>query len=154
MSAYFCDSSALVKRYVTEPGTDWVTSTIDPKIDGLVFIARITLVEVASAIFRKERNGHISAEDTIASIIRLESDCDGEFFNVEITEHLIQKAVKLTKTYGLRGYDAVQLAAALQTQEMRKELSLSALLFLSADNELNAAAVNEGLRVENPNEHK
>jgi hypothetical protein len=62
--------------------------------------------------------------------------------------------VKLAKKYGLRGYDAIQLAAALQTQEMRARSSLSALLFLSADKELNTAAVNEGLRVENPNEYE
>lgn len=153
MSVYFCDSSALVKRYVTEPGTDWLTSTIDPKTNEFVFIARIAFVEVASAIFRKTRNGHISEADGNASIIRLESDCYGEFFNIEITEPLIRKAVKLAKAYGLRGYDAVQLAAALQTQEMRTESSLSALLFLSADKELNTAAVKEGLRVENPNEY-
>lgn len=57
MSAFFGDSSALVKRYANETSSVWLTTTIDPKFGNYVFIARITFVEVVSAITRKERGG-------------------------------------------------------------------------------------------------
>ena len=55
MSVYFGDSSALVKRYVSETGSTWLTATIDPKAGSRVFVAHITIVEIVSAIARKER---------------------------------------------------------------------------------------------------
>ncbi|MDQ3634782.1 MAG: type II toxin-antitoxin system VapC family toxin [Acidobacteriota bacterium] len=59
MSVYFGDSSALVKRYVTETGSAWLTATIDPKIGSRIYIAHITVVEVVSAITRREKGGHL-----------------------------------------------------------------------------------------------
>ena len=153
MAAYFCDSSALVKRYITEKGSTWLTAKLDPKVGNFVFIARITFVEVISAISRKERGGHISAVDAITAQTRFETDYLGEFFNLEITETLIKDSAILAKTYALRGYDAVQLAAALQTQQTRTTSNLTPLTFLSSDSVLNDAALSEGFTVDDPNNH-
>jgi uncharacterized protein len=57
VKAYFFDSSALVKRYTIETGTPWVESTIS---QNPVYLARITVVEVISAIERRKRAGNIS----------------------------------------------------------------------------------------------
>ena len=76
-----------------------------------------------------------------------------EFVSVEITETLILEAAKLSEKHALRGYDTVQLAAVLQTQSKRAARSLPPLTLLSADTDLNAAAVSEGLTVDNPNNH-
>ena len=59
----------------------------------------------------------------------------------------------LADRYGLRGYDAVQLAAAVAAQARLSRISNSRLIFVSADNDLNNAALAEGLAVENPNDH-
>jgi hypothetical protein len=48
----------------------------------------------------------------------------------------------------LRGYDAVQLAAALEVHSHAPSLTL-----LSADAGLNAAGAAEGLAVDDPNNH-
>lgn len=42
MGAYYCDSSALVKRYANEPGTLWVRSLTDPQAGHDIFTAHIT----------------------------------------------------------------------------------------------------------------
>ena len=60
MRAYYFDSSALVKRYIQETGTAWVRSlsrrgTTDP-----IYVARITAVEVCSAVARRARAGGLS----------------------------------------------------------------------------------------------
>ena len=70
-----------------------------------------------------------------------------------LSTSLVNEAVSLARKYALRGYDAVQLASALQTQNKRANAGLLPLTLLSADTDLNAAAVAEGLTVDNPNDH-
>jgi hypothetical protein len=59
----------------------------------------------------------------------------------------------LAQTHGLRGYDAVQLAAALEVNALCVASGLPTLTFVCADVELNAVATSEGLLVENPNNY-
>lgn len=59
----------------------------------------------------------------------------------------------LSETYGLRGYDAIQLAAGRAINSLCLANGLPPLIFVSADNELNAAAIGEGLMIKNPNSH-
>lgn len=117
MAAYFCDTSALVKRYVAETGSAWLTATIAPQAGNYVFIARIAFVEVISAIARRERGKHISPTDAKTAQTQFETDYSSEFFNVEISENLINEAANLAGKHALRGYDAVQLAAALKPRK-------------------------------------
>ena len=60
MAAYFFDSSAIVKRYISETGSGWVTSMSDISTNNRIYIARITAVEVVSAITRRKRGGSLS----------------------------------------------------------------------------------------------
>jgi len=45
MSAYFLDSSALVKRYIAEIGSDWVVGLCNPTLKNDVFIAATNSLE-------------------------------------------------------------------------------------------------------------
>ncbi len=60
MAVYFFDSSALVKRHVSESGSDWVRSLTRAKAAHTLYIARITAVEIISAITRRQRGGSLS----------------------------------------------------------------------------------------------
>lgn len=60
MAAYLFDSSAVVKRYVVETGTAWVSSIADLASGNRIYLARITFVEVISAITRKTRGSGLS----------------------------------------------------------------------------------------------
>lgn len=53
MADYFLDSSALVKRYVQETGTAWVRGLTRRNARHDLYVARITAVEVTSAIARR-----------------------------------------------------------------------------------------------------
>ncbi|MBI2301232.1 MAG: nucleic acid-binding protein, partial [Armatimonadetes bacterium] len=53
----------------------------------------------------------------------------------------------------LRGYDAVQLASALSLQQRLPAAGAALDLFVSADADLNRAAVAAGLTVEDPDQH-
>ena len=60
VTAYFLDSSALVKRYVAEVGTAWIQAMTVPAARNALLIARITWVEVLSALIRRQREGGLS----------------------------------------------------------------------------------------------
>ena len=153
MATFFCDSSAIVKRYIAETGSRWISATMNPASGNRIYVARITFVEVVSAITRRERGNHISAADADSARLTFEQDYLKQLRKIEISENLINEAARLANKYALRGYDAVQLAAALETETGRIALGLSPLTLLSADTDLNDAAIAEGLLVDNPNNY-
>lgn len=153
MAAYFLDSSALVKRYAKEVGTSWVFSLVRRSAANHLYIARITGVELVSALTRRERAGRLSASAVAKALARFEREFANRYTTVEVTPRLVATAMKLARAHALRGYDAVQLASAMEVQQARVSRGASPLTLVSADDPLNAAAVAEGLLVDNPNNH-
>jgi predicted nucleic acid-binding protein len=52
MTVYYLDTSALSKRYVQEIGTAWVRALVAPSAGHTLLTARLTMVEVYSALAR------------------------------------------------------------------------------------------------------
>ena len=152
MPAYFLDSSAVLKRYVAEPGSTLVQNLFDPQRANRIAIATITGAEVVAAVARRARGGGIPARDAAQTINDFRSDLVSDFDLVEVSGGLIDEAMRLAERHALRGYDAVQLAAALAFQAISAAAGLTATL-VCADRELNAAAAAEGLIVEDPNNY-
>lgn len=153
MSAYFFDSSAAVKRYTKETGTSWILTLVKPSANNALFLVRITGAEVIAALTRQLRSRRLTAARANKSIRRFEREFTNRYTLVEVDSLLVTEAMNLAKKHGLRGYDAVQLAAAIEVHSRRQRLGLSALVLISADIELNNAALAEGLVVDNPNNH-
>lgn len=80
------------------------------------------------------------------------ADFAREFDLIHITHGVIDEAMKLAERHALRGYDAVQLSAALAAHAAARSAGTSVTL-VSADLELNAAGALEGLGVDDPNKH-
>jgi uncharacterized protein len=153
VAIYLADTSALSKRYVSEPGSIWLRGLLDPATGSTTFVARITAVELIAAITRRERAGSLTPTDAATARVTFRTDLAGEYQVVEVTEALVDRAMVLAETHGVRGYDAVQLAAALEVNALCVTAGLPPLILLSADAELNAAALAQGLAVEDPNAH-
>lgn len=154
MSIFFCDSSMLVKRYLTEIGSAWVANLLDPAAEHMVIIAEITRVEVSAALASRQRaTGGISLEERDRLFKLLVQHSIAEYRTVPISVAVVDRAMLLTQRHRLRGYDAVQLAAALIANEPLITTNLPALTFVSADDDLVIAAKAEGLNAENPNQH-
>ena len=151
MTAYFLDSSILVKRYITERGTVWVQERVDPDIGHLLFIARITWIEVLSAFARRQREGVLDAAESSQLVDLFRADLMEQYQVVEILPALAETAGQLILQHPLRAYDAVQLAAALQVQTALSEAENTNLIFLCADERLLAVANTVGLATDNPN---
>ncbi|OBQ09677.1 MAG: nucleic acid-binding protein [Anabaena sp. LE011-02] len=153
MGIYFIDSSALVKLYVNEIGSAWVLSLFDPNLKNEVFIAAITGVEIIAAITRRSRSRSISMTDATLIRNQFKKELQKNYQIVEITESIINSGMALSEIYGLRGYDAIQLAAGRAVNTICIANGLAPITFVSADKELNAAVVSEGLMIENPNNY-
>jgi hypothetical protein len=137
----FFDTSALAKRYLTEPGSALVRATLRTSP---VVVARVTYAELAASVARAARLGAITDDQRDAIFARLRADFT-KLEVVEVRASLITLVPELVVRHPLRAYDAIQLAAALTVQKRGPSVE-----FWSADEVLCGAAVAEGLRVLNP----
>lgn len=153
MATYFTDSSTLVKRYVRETGSLWVTGLFAPFPHDDVHIVSITAVEIVAALMRRSRSGAVTTAAATAACSLFLTDLPLDYQVVEVSESLISQAILLAQRHKLRGYDAVQLAAGCQVNVLCLSLGLAPIIFVSADQELNAAARSAALAVDDPDAH-
>lgn len=153
MTHYFLDSSALVKRYISEQGTAWVRSIIPLNTGNTIIVAQITQVEIVSGAARRQRDGQISARTAHAVRLLIDRHASREYIVIGLTGQVIQRAENLLESYALRAYDSLQLASALESNTRLLTAGLTPLVFVSADVRLLTAAVAEGLTTDDPNSH-
>ncbi len=158
MAIYFFDTSALVKRYALEDGRKWVQSITDPAAFNRIYVARITGAEVIAAITQNVREGDTTAGDAAKVIADFRRDFANQYQVIEVTDTVVTRAMTLIEAHPLKGYDGVQLAAAVEVNTLAlaigiMAIGMPALTLVSADKQLNRAAVAEGLTVENPQNH-
>ncbi|MBM3144380.1 MAG: type II toxin-antitoxin system VapC family toxin [Chloroflexi bacterium] len=158
MSLYYCDTSALVKLYLPETGSQWVKEIITAQEqDGnplhMIHFVHLAIVEAGAALSRHERMGSLTTQHRKKLFRLILRDSRIKFQTLAITETLIHRAAELTQHHPLRGYDAVHLAAALELNQSYISQQLAPIAFVSADENLNQAACAEGLTTDNPNAH-
>ncbi len=153
MTVYCLDTSALVKRYVLETGTAWITRLTSPAARHDLYVVRLAGPEMIAALFRKVRTGEVSRAEATRAAANFRLDWQRQYQILEVTPGLADRAMSLAERYGLRGYDAVHLAAALELQAARLTMRLPTLTFVSADGGQLHVAAAEGLLIEDPNAH-
>jgi predicted nucleic acid-binding protein len=105
----FCDTSALVKLYVREDGTDEVTEQV--AACEVVAVSRIAWVEVMSALARRSREQ--PQDVALLAQVRQQVVLDWpRYLKVELTQTLLELAGDYAEAFALRAYDSVQLASA------------------------------------------
>ncbi len=145
---YF-DSSALVKRYLSEMGSFWVQKRCYDA-NRIIVTSEISRVEVAAAFAAKLRGQLITQAEYQQIRTQLKQDCQQQYFLIPVDFQCIDEAVELTARQKLRGYDAVHLACALHYNQILLKNKLFPLIFVTADSEQLQAAQAEGLVTENP----
>ena len=106
----YLDASALVKRYVEEPGSAAVRSAIEQAT--VVGTVVVSLAEVLAALAKAIRVQALSEAEAEAARKAFRAEWP-DYVRVRVTEELVNRAGELAWQHGLRGYDAVQLAAAV-----------------------------------------
>jgi len=137
---HYLDTSALVKRYVIEPGTVQVRGLFGGSPSPAV--SRLAVAETAAALCRRAREGHLAPVERDTLIDRV-SDELLELLMIEVTGEVVDQAVKLAREHPLRAHDALHLASALWL----KERITDDVCFVGADRGLVDCARKRGLDV-------
>jgi len=141
----FFDTSALVKFFHEEEGTDIVTDLILEQ-NNEVWISELGRLEFISAVFRRFRNKELDEGQLNTAVGSFENQLAG--FNVEPLGHAVLEQAELFikkhgRTYGLKALDALHLGTFSLISE--KDWS-----FVVADNNLCKVAEVIGFTTINP----
>jgi uncharacterized protein len=132
MAHYFVDSSALVKRHVTEPGHTWIESLCDPAVGNTIIIAERALTEVVASFCRmaRERRRRLSRAARDRLIAYFDAFVPSEYVVAQINRAIFVRATALCPTHPLRAYDASQLATALAVRDDNLAAGLPVPIFV------------------------
>ena len=119
----------------------------------LIYLARITAVEVTSAVARRRKGRTLTSPRASSILYRFRKHFAGRYLVVDATPTLLDHAMRLANTHALRAYDAVQLALALEVSRVHQAAGSSSVTLVSSDRDLNSAAAAEGLIVDDPATH-
>jgi predicted nucleic acid-binding protein len=129
----FCDTSALVKLYIVETGSDELKAKVQEA--EAVAVCRIAWAEAHAALSRRARE--VAEDSPVIEQAKAALAADWPHLVVmEVDQALVERAGEYADTFALRGYDSIQLAAAFETGR----ISQSPILFACFDMRLNKAA--------------
>lgn len=129
----FCDTSALVKLYIVEAGSDELKSLV--REAEAVTVCRIAWAETHAALSRRARE--VPEDTAVIEQAKAALATDWPHLVVlEVNQTLVELAGEYADTFALRGYDSIQLAAAFEAGRV----SQTPIFFACFDTRLNRAA--------------
>jgi predicted nucleic acid-binding protein len=134
----YLDTSALIKRFVREAGSDVVAELLER--GGPVATAKIAFAEMFSGLTRRFREGDLSGRAYALVCRQFERDWPG-YLRVDLHDEILISARDLIRRHPLRAFDAIHLASALS---LRKALGED-VTFAASDERLVRAARAERL---------
>jgi predicted nucleic acid-binding protein len=137
----FIDTSALVKLYIEEPGSELMREAAR---EAAIAVSTLTFAELHATFARRKREDLLLASEFVQLHRRLADDWE-ELLQVPIGTEVLTLIPGLCERYSLRGADAIQLASALLLHQGGLEITLAC-----SDRLLFTAAVAEGLSTFDP----
>lgn len=147
MALYYLETSALVKLYVLEPGTDRLLHLASNQDDNRLAVLAVSPVEARSAIRRRERAGDIDHKTAGLILDQLQQHLETRFLRQALNDSVLDGALELIDRYALRAYDAIQLAGCLA---LKTTVGKDFPTFVCSDQQLLEAARSELLAVLDP----
>lgn len=139
METYFFDTSALVKRYHEERGTERVDEILDEE-ETDILITSLTIIETVSAFRRKYNRGDVSESEMNQLMSVFFREALDDFVIVPLEESLLTFSFDLVLEDDLRTLDSLQLSAGLSL-----DAEVEGLQFVTADDDLAGIAREHGL---------
>jgi predicted nucleic acid-binding protein len=153
----YLDSSALIKRYQNERGTDTLNARLQAEAKGLraAFTSVLTYAEIHAALARRARERLLSPEE--AAVISDEFDADWvlSLGPIELGTNVLGFVRDIVRGFSLGGADAIHLASALWLRDMAR-LGVKAdqytgpLVFVCSDKQLARAVAKHKIEVFDP----
>jgi predicted nucleic acid-binding protein len=136
----YADTSALVKKYVKEAGSEQVIAYFASYT--IIGTAALTQAEMAAAMAKAVRLGWVNEAEIMVAWQDFLSHWPA-YTRLPVSTGILERAASLVWRHGLRAYDSVHLASAL----VWKEVMGDEVLFACFDKNLLRAAHQEGLEV-------
>ena len=153
----YLDSSALIKHYQIEEGSDALEEKLEAERENsrVPFSSVLTYAEIHAIIARRQREKLLSANEANQLHDRFDLDWTLELTPIELAAGVLNLVRTIVKAHPLRGTDAVQLASALWLRDaagvgLGLDKDDRGIEFSSADRQLCIAAQKFRLQVFNP----
>ncbi len=148
MAVYYLETSALLKRYRAEKGTELLDELFNHKTESEVFTTSyFTVLEVTSVATRLLRAGNINRRAHQQLLGDFALDMRQLIMSQPVSQGALNQAVNLITGYALRAPDALQLATAIV---LRSSVPNQPFYFLCTDARLKAASEASGVPVLDP----
>ena len=148
---YFLDTSALLKRYVEEEGSEYIRQLLT-RPDLSFHQSFLTPLEMTPALYRRHRGGLLSNQELVQILNAYTAHTQDRYATILHSNSLMTLAASLIARHPLRTLDAIQPAAALTLQSTFPP-DASPLTFVSGDDRLIAIARLGRFPTDNPNDH-
>jgi uncharacterized protein len=147
LAFYYLETSALVKLYVREPGTEHLLGLAARSSENRLAILALAQVEFRSALRRRERNGEIPSLVATQLLEAFGRHVKGRFLTQTVTDFVLDTACALVDRHALRAFDAVQLAGYMV---LKSAGGTDMPVLVCSDQDLLVAAQREGALVLDP----
>ena len=146
MSFYFLETTAFIKLFVREAGTEPLIGLLGPIEDNRKLISAVTPLEIHAAIRRRERSGQIAPEAAAAALesLRVES---ARMVQQPLNPAVLEAARQLLDRTALRWPEALQLGSVLAARDMFPGTEIT---FITSSAALREAAKIHGLETMDP----
>jgi len=142
---HYFDSSALVKKYIREAGTEKVLTALTAA--SLRATSKLAYPEILSCLARKRRDKELSDADHRKAVTAFEADWR-TFAVLEFQDELLPLMKQLSARHPLKGADLVHFASLLWLQKATREPAT----LVASDMMLLRAAKAETVETFNPEE--
>ena len=136
----YADTSALIKKYVRESGSEQVIAHFNQY--PIIGTTALTQAEMASAMSKAARSGWVGEPEILIAWQDFLSHWPA-YLRLPVSATVLERAAALAWRQGLRAYDSVHLASALAW----KDVTGDEVVFACYDKNLAMAAGQAGLLI-------
>ena len=138
---YYLDTSALVKRYVSEPGSDVVDSLFSSAYRGVAVLSFSywNIAEAAVVFDKYEKRLGLNAKNLICNLLRELKTLSKlhRLIVVGVSPSILREAIRLVLKHHIYVADALQIVSAIKSKSGK---------FVTGDKDLAYIAKAEGLK--------
>jgi predicted nucleic acid-binding protein len=152
----YLDTSALIKRYVLETGTESIEQRLQDEENAArpPVTSVLTFAEVHAALMQRRNDRSLSNRTFMHCRTRFDTDWAVSFSPIDLGPGVLN-IVREVVGLGLKGADAVHLASAIWLSDavrlgLAPSTKIDTVVFTTSDKKLAKAAVTKGFEVFNP----
>lgn len=117
MVVYYLDTSAILKRYRTEKGTD-VVEAIYGLADVFLVTSHFGCLEVEGVAARALKGKILTEEAYDALLNGFAADLGEALYVMPVTSRIVNESIESARKYALKGADSIHIASGLAVQSV------------------------------------